>query len=91
MRPGFESARARVEGKLIPGGYGRWREERLVDGEEEIDGYRPPLATSADAAVDADTTGSHFGVRGRSGNRRAYGSDAEEENGEEGWRPLEGG
>lgn len=83
MRPGFESARARVEGKLIPGGYGRWREERLVDDEEEINGYAPPPLSSANANA-------NFGGRGRSGNRRLYGSDAEEESVEEGWKPLRG-
>jgi hypothetical protein len=29
-RPGFESARAKVEGKLIPGGYGKWGSEGLT-------------------------------------------------------------
>jgi len=84
MRPGFESARAKVEGKFIPGGYGKWREERLVDDEEEIDGYAPPLSS----------TRTNFGGRGRSGNRRVYGSDAEEsvaeEGAEGGWKPLRG-
>jgi len=31
-RPGFESARAKVEGKLIPGGYGKWGSESLTGG-----------------------------------------------------------
>ncbi len=86
MRPGFESARAKVEGKLIPGGYGKWREERLVDDGEEVGGYAPapPSSNSSNGNI-------NFGGRGRSGNRRAYGSDAEEEEGvEDGWRPLRG-
>jgi hypothetical protein len=84
MRPGFESARAKVEGKLIPGGYGKWREERLVDDGEEIDGHAPLPPPSNNA----NTNG--VGGRGRSGNRRAYGSDAEEEAIDDGWKPLRG-
>ena len=86
MRPGFESARAKVEGKLIPGGYGKWREERLVDDGVVIGGYAPapPSSNGSNGNI-------HFGGRGRSGNRRAYGSDAEEEESvEDGWRPLRG-
>jgi len=97
MRPGFESARAKVEGKLIPGGYGRWREARLVDEEEEMRGDAPlaaaapsSTAASASATTNNATAGVGVGGRGRSGNRRVYGSDAEEESGEEGWRPLRG-
>jgi hypothetical protein len=87
MRPGFESARAKVEGKLIPSGYGKWREERLVDGEEEIDGYTPLPG----ANTNTNTSTSIISGRGRSANRRTYGSDEEEEeNVEEGWRPLRG-
>ena len=85
MRPGFESARAKVEGKLIPGGYGKWREERLVDDGEEIGGYAPAPPSSNNANGNLN-----IGGRGRSGNRRAYGSDAEEEAVEDGWRPLRG-
>ena len=85
MRPGFESARAKVEGKLIPGGYGKWREERLVDDGEEVGGYAPAPPSS-----NGPNGNLNFGGRGRSGNRRTYGSDAEEEDGEGGWRPLRG-
>jgi hypothetical protein len=96
MRPGFESARAKVEGKLIPGGYGKWREQRLVDSGEESGGYAPALPPSIDANANANTkanakTKTNFGGRGRSENRRVYGSDAEEEEGiEDEWRPLRG-
>ena len=95
MRPGFESARAKVEGKLIPGGYGKWREERLVDSGEESGGYAqsPPSSLNANANSSTNTnTNPHanFGGRGRSENRRVYGSDAEEEGVEDGWRPLRG-
>ncbi|KIM32761.1 hypothetical protein M408DRAFT_326504 [Serendipita vermifera MAFF 305830] len=31
-RPGLESARAKVEGKIIPGGYGKWGAESLTGG-----------------------------------------------------------
>ena len=87
MRPGFESARAKVEGKLIPGGYGKWREERLVDDGEETGGYAPTPPSNNNNNANGNL---NFGGRGRSGNRRTYGSDAEEEGVENGWRPLRG-
>lgn len=90
MRPGFESARAKVEGKLIPGGYGKWREERLVDSGEESGGYAQSPPSSINANANSSANSNNFGGRGRSENRRVYGSDAEEEGVEDGWTPLRG-
>lgn len=103
-RPGMETARAKVEGKLIPGGYGKWGAEGLLSHENGTNAARNqgPIRSTAVFARTPATEMPRARPRSRPGSDpktdEDYFEDAEEgalSSGSDdvrrnGWKPLKG-
>jgi hypothetical protein len=57
-RPGLETARAKVEGKLIPGGYGKWGADGLMTNGKLGPAGISPARRSTSGAAGASSEGS---------------------------------